>query len=276
LPIRSYGPSQGGPAGPLATDAEFDQAPGVTDHDLPSLRAAWEANALDWAAWARTPDHDHFFWYYNLPRFLEIVPPPGALTLDVGCGEGRVARALTELGHRVVGFDGSPTLARLARTHHEPIVAVNADAAALPVADGAADGAVAFMSLQDVDDLEGALHELGRVLRPAGTLCLAILHPMVTAGDDADDATHLDFVINHRYSSPRRFVDDIERDGLRMQFHSIHRPLEAYVDALHDAGFVIELLREPVPDAAAIARFPRFVRQDRIPWYLHVRAIRRA
>jgi SAM-dependent methyltransferase len=248
----------------------------VVEAELPTMREAWEAHAADWAAWARTPDHDHFFWYYNLPRFLEIVPPPGALTLDVGCGEGRVARALTELGHRVVGFDGSPALARLARTHHEPIVAVNADAAALPIADGAADGAVAFMSLQDVDDLEGALHELGRVLRHAGTLCLAILHPMVTAGDDVDDATHLDFVIIHRYSSPRRFVDDIERDGLRMQFHSIHRPLEAYVDALHDAGFVIELLREPVPDAAAIARFPRFVRQDRIPWYLHVRAIRRA
>jgi SAM-dependent methyltransferase len=248
----------------------------VTDHSLPSLGAAWEANALDWAAWARTPDHDHFFWHYNLPRFLEIVPAPGALTLDVGCGEGRLARVLTGLGHRVVGLDSSPTLVGLAATHDQAVAAVNADAMALPLAVSVADQAIAFMSLLDIDDLTGAVHVLGRVLVPGGVLCLATLHPISTVGDFADDSLDADFVVRHVYRQPRRYRDDIERDGLRMQFHSIHRPLEAYADALHDAGFLIELLREPVPDADAIARFPRLARQHRIPWYLHVRAIRRA
>ncbi len=58
---------------------------------------------------------------------------------------------------------------------------------------------------------------------------------------------------------------------------AVHGPLAAYTDAPHDAGFVIELLREPVPDAAAIAEYPLAGgRQDRIPWYLHLRATRTA
>ena len=239
------------------------------------MREAWEEHAAEWAAWARAPGHDHFFWNYNLPRFLEILPPPGELTLDIGCGEGRVARTLTELGHQVVALDGSPTLARYAAGHEQqPLVTAVADAVALPLPDAVADRAIAFMSLQDVDDLSGAVDELGRVLRPGAVLCVAILHPVSTAGEYADDAIDANFVLEHPYPEPRRFVDQIERDGLRMEFHSIHRPLATYTDALHDAGFVIDLLREPVPDALAIARFPRLARQNLVPWYLHVRAIR--
>src|SRR5256885_5870471 len=107
-----------------------------------NLREAWDGQALAWAAWARTPGHDHFFWRYNLPRFLEIVPVAGELTLDIGCGEGRVARALWGRGHRVVAIDASPTLVGLAATHDEPQTALVADAAALPVADACADQAV--------------------------------------------------------------------------------------------------------------------------------------
>jgi SAM-dependent methyltransferase len=238
------------------------------------MREEWERNAEDWAAWARAPDHDHFFWYYNLPRFLEILPPPGDLTLDVGCGEGRVARTLAALGHRVVPIDASPTLAALSAAHDEPLPAVVADAVALPVPEALADRAIAFMSLQDVDDLSGAIHELGRVLCRGGILCVAILHPLTTAGEHLDDSIASPFVLTHSYSEPRRFVDRVERDGFRMEFHSMHRPLAAYTDALHEAGFVIDLIREPVPDEAAIERFPRLGRQHRFPWYLHIRATR--
>jgi hypothetical protein len=130
------------------------------------------------------------------------------------------------------------------------------------------------MSLQDVDDLEGATAELARVIEPGGILCVAILHPITTAGEHEDDAIASPFVLTHPYAEPRRLVDRVERDGFTMEFHSMHRPLAAYTGALHDAGFVVDLLREPVPDPAAIERFPRLGRQHRFPWYLHMRAIR--
>jgi SAM-dependent methyltransferase len=240
-----------------------------------NLREAWEAQASAWAAWARTPGHDHFFWRYNLPRFLEIVPTAGELTLDIGCGEGRVARALCGRGHRVIAIDASPTLAGLAATHDEPQTALVADAAALPVADACADQAVAFMSLQDIDDLDGATREAGRVLRRGGQLSIAILHPLSTAGGFVDETFDSPFVVTNPYPQPRRFIDAVERDGLAMEFHSMHRPLGAYTRALQNGGFVIDALHECVPDDEYVREHPRLQRQTRIPWYLHIRAVRR-
>lgn len=57
--------------------------------DLP-WRLEWDAQADEWVAFT---DDDPFYDLISTPAFLELVPAPGTLTLDVGCGEGRVARA---------------------------------------------------------------------------------------------------------------------------------------------------------------------------------------
>ena len=68
----------------------------------------WEAYASEWTSWARTPDHDEYWSYRD--QFREFVPAPGTATLEVGCGEGRVSRDLTDLGHHVTAVDLSPSL----------------------------------------------------------------------------------------------------------------------------------------------------------------------
>ena len=85
------------------------------------------------------------------------MPPPGRRTLDLGCGEGRLSRDLKALGHDVVGVDASGSMVAAARPADHSIEIHVAEASALPFADGSFDLAVAFMSLQDVDDLEGGL-----------------------------------------------------------------------------------------------------------------------
>ena len=84
-----------------------------------SLRDAWEARAQDWVRWARSPELDNDFWGFHLPEFLRIVPAPGRLTVDVGCGEGRLGRVLSSSGHWVVGSDASMTSVRAASTNPE-------------------------------------------------------------------------------------------------------------------------------------------------------------
>jgi 2-polyprenyl-3-methyl-5-hydroxy-6-metoxy-1,4-benzoquinol methylase len=93
------------------------------------LRRLWDDQAEAWAAWARAPDHDTF-WHFTRWRLFEILPEPGGLTVDLGGGEGRLARELTARGHRVVGIDGSETLVHLAVTHDEATPAVVGDLAA--------------------------------------------------------------------------------------------------------------------------------------------------
>src|SRR6266545_6301608 len=120
------------------------------------LREAWEANAADYVAWTRTPGVDSYDRFHR-DQFLDLLPAPGRLTVDIGCGEGRLARDLKARGHCVLGVDGSATMLAHARAADSDIPVHLADAAALPLDDGVADLAIAFMSLQDIDAMPEAI-----------------------------------------------------------------------------------------------------------------------
>src|ERR687886_1547383 len=79
-----------------------------------TLRDAWEAEATRWVEWARRSGHDSYGKFHR-DAFLELLPPPGRRTLDVGCGEGRLARDLRALGHSIVAVDAAPSMVRHAR-----------------------------------------------------------------------------------------------------------------------------------------------------------------
>ena len=238
------------------------------------LAAAWREHAGEFIAWARTPGHDSYFRFHR-DLFFELLPPPGRRTLDLGCGEGRVARDLIAAGHTVVGVDAAPAMVEAARGAEPGFEVHLADAASLPFDDRAFDLVVAFMSLQDVDDLEGAVRESARVLEPGGRMCLAIVHPINSAGVFQGDAAGSPFVIAGSYLDRSHYSDEIRHDGLEITFVSEHRPLQAYTEALAAAGFLIERLREPpVPDEAVTV--PRNRRWQRLALFLHMRAVKPA
>ena len=223
------------------------------------------------ARFARDPAGDRANLLFNLPLFLELLPPPGRATLDLACGEGRLGAELERLGHHVVGVDSSPGMVAAAA---ELIEAVVADAAELPFEDGAFDLVAAFMSLQDLDHLESALREAARVLEPSGRLCFCNLHPIATAGRFDSREPDSPFAIVGSYFDPQRHDDVVERDGFRITFAYVHRPLEAYVRTLERAGFLIEAIREPLPPQAYLEASPGSLRWQRVPLFLHVRALK--
>ena len=125
----------------------------------------WEQEAQRWVHWARTPGHDAY-WYYSPSFFDTVVPRPGQRTLDIGCGEGRVARDLARRGHTVVALDTSPTLVRSAKAADPTGCYVLADGASLPFPAASFDLVVAYNSLMDVSDMPAVVAEAARVLRP--------------------------------------------------------------------------------------------------------------
>lgn len=240
-----------------------DHRPVTDAEEKGDVTVAWDRNAEEWLAWTRTPDHDVYYWRLNFPAFVELVPPPGRLTLDVGCGEGRLGRWLAEQGHHVWGIDSSPTLVEHAQQAggYEQIVC--GDAAAMPLPDACSDLAIAFMSLHDMPDPGAVIGEITRVLEPAGVLCAAIIHPLNRSPEALED-----------YFTERRFRESITRRGLTMTFEGVDRPLELYTRALATSGFVIEELREPRADPATVANAPELAPAARKPYFLILRCRR--
>lgn len=91
------------------------------------------------------------------------------LTVDVGCGEGRLTRALAAADYRVVGADTASALVKAALTHPRSAPAIVADATRLPFPDESADLVIAFMCLHDFDDMSAAVAEAARILTPANS-----------------------------------------------------------------------------------------------------------
>jgi SAM-dependent methyltransferase len=238
-----------------------------------NLRERWEAHASQWIEWARAPGHDSY-WRYHRDQFLQIVPPPRRRTIDIGCGEGRLTRDLKMLGHDVVGIDASPSLVTAAR-EADPLMDIRlADAGALPLDDASADLAIAFMSLHDIDSMPAAVREVARVLEPGGRFCVAIVHPINSAGRFETNMTaDARFIIAGDYLGTFNYSDTVERDGRSMTLHSQHRPLGSYFWAFEEAGLLVEALREPrIPDHAIVLERSR--RWQRLPLFLHLRARR--
>jgi SAM-dependent methyltransferase len=235
---------------------------------------SWEWQAEAWARWARTPGHDSY-WYFRDSFFDAILPAPGHLTLEVGCGEGRVARDLARRGHTVVALDASPTLVARAAAADPAGRYLVADATALPFPDGSFDTVVAYNSLMDVDDMPAAVAEAARVLVPGRPLCACVTHPTADAGRFQSKDPDAPFVITGSYLGRHRFEDTFERDGLTITFSGWRYSLEEYARALEDAGLTIERLREPAAPAAALTARPGYERWQRLPNFLHVRAVKR-
>jgi ubiquinone/menaquinone biosynthesis C-methylase UbiE len=231
-----------------------------------SLREAWNAEAERWVAWARHESDS--YWRFHRDSFLELLPPACA-TLDVGCGEGRLPRELRSRGYSVVGVDGSEALLAHARAADPGGEYRVADAAALPFPDGCVELVTAFMVLHDVDDVPSAVREAARVLKPGGRLCLAIVHPMASAGRFEEPAPDAPFVVRSSYFEARRYADTLERGGRRITFHSEHRPIGFYVEAIAGAGLLVERLRE-IPDLSDAPG----TRWQRVPLFLQLRAIK--
>ena len=122
----------------------------------------------------------------------------------------------------------------------------------------------------DIDDVPATVKEIRRVLAPAGTLVISIVHPFSDRGQFANTEASSPFVMEASYFGRDRFEGTEERDGLRMHFAGWSMPLQAYAAALEDAGLAITSLREPVPQTGD--DWAHLRRWTRIPLFLWLKA----
>jgi len=164
----------------------------------------------------------------------------GQTALDAGCGSGRYLRELHNRGARVIGMDLSAAMLNRARETTTRIA--RADIRALPFDAMSIDLVVCGLALGDVGELELALSEIARVLRPEGRVIYSVVHP---AGEAAG------------------WSRTFESDGRQFAVDGFWHSLERHREACTAAGLTIEEWREPELSAQPGQRAVLVVRAKR-------------
>ena len=117
-------------------------------------------------------------WRRRVARRLRGSLKPGARVLDVACGTGDLALAVSEAAPeaRVAGLDFCRPMLEIARRKAAAaggaIPFVEGDALRLPFGDGSFEAATIAFGLRNLSDVEAGLGELRRVLAPGGSVAI--------------------------------------------------------------------------------------------------------
>jgi SAM-dependent methyltransferase len=223
----------------------------------------WEANA-GWWQQEFTEGADPEYAEQIMPLARELLDGATSV-LDVGCGEGQIARIAA--ADRVVGVD--PTWAQLEAAVQRggaPVYA-RAGAAKLPFASQSFDAVVACLVFEHIRAVDDAIAEVARVLRPGGRFAFFLNHPLLqTPSSGWIDDQILDPPEQYWRIGPYLIEDETMEEVEKDVFIPfIHRPLSRYVNALADNELVITHMAEPAPPKGFIERAPEYADAATIP-----------
>lgn len=193
--------------------------------------------------------------------------------VDVGCGDGQIARALAALGCNVLGIDPTPLHIEIAQQRGGGPVYELGSATAIPVPDESQDAVVACLVFEHIDEVDAAIAEVARVLKPGGRFSFFLNHPLLQTPGSG-------WIDDHMIDPPEQYwrigpylvesesIEEVER-GVHIRF--VHRPLSRYVNALLDNGLVLQRMVEPSPPEGFLARAPEYELASTIPRLLYLR-----
>jgi len=201
---------------------------------------------------------------------LALVGQVSALrVLDIATGAGRFARALASAGAEVVAIDiATDLLSRAVQREIDRPLGIryqNADAAAPTTLQGEAfDGVTCNYGLSDIDDLDGALGLVERVLPSGGWFAFSILHPCFPGWPSAGAPSSWPPGSGY-FNEGLWFADNT---GFRRTAGSNHRTLSTYLNTLNDHGLRVQAMTEPPAPSEWLAAAPQ---ADEVPVFLAVR-----
>lgn len=238
---------------------------GVRDHDL------WEVHA-DWWIDGFTEGAD--------PEYVEQILPLATAelsgferVLDLGCGDGQISRLLADAGGRVVGVDPTWNQIRVAHERGGGAAYARSEAAELPFVDGSFDAVLACLVFEHIDDVDGAIAEVARVLRPGGQFSFFLNHPLLQTPGSG-------WIDDHTVDPPEQYWRIgpylVEQDSIEQVEHGVfirfvHRPLSRYLNSLAEQGLLLERMVEPAPPDGFLDRAFEYAAAAAIPRLLYLR-----
>ena len=249
-------------------------------------------------------------WYGNYQssnksdHFAEVIIPgtigvldirAGERVLDIACGEGRMAAAMTDLGAQVFGVDAAPGLIQAAQARRLPrsrfAVGDARRLGDLPEGFRAEpyDAAACVMAMMNINPVSDVLAGAGALIKPGGRFVAVILHPSFRSpgrtswgfeGGSPSKQKQYRRVDSYLSDATEPIVmnpGEVARGGAPVRTFTYHRPLESYVKAFAQAGFAVDDLEE-WPSRRTSEPGPRANEENRVrrefPLFMCLRAVK--
>lgn len=248
----------------------------------------WNNNAHAWTALSRA-GHDIYRDYLNTPAFFEILPDvKGLKGIDIGCGEGYNTRLLADRGAIMDAIDIAPIFIQHAKAlEKEYPLGINysmASATDLPFENNYFDFATSFMCLMDLPDLEKALAEAFRVLKPDSFFQFSIEHPCFKTPylrklKNEKGQTYA-YEIGDYFSGVNGKIEewifgdapeDIKSKMSAFKVPTFHKTLSSWINSVIESGFSIEKIHEPYPDNTVLIEKPSMQGAQVVSYFLQIR-----
>jgi 2-polyprenyl-3-methyl-5-hydroxy-6-metoxy-1,4-benzoquinol methylase len=201
------------------------------------ILASWATNADAWTGAVRNREIESRVRATDAAIVAAVADRKPQTVLDLGCGEGWLAKALAERGHQVLGVDAIPALIAQADAAGSKAAFEVADYGQI-IASGLGgrrfDVVVCNFALFGDESVAKLLARIPDLLAPDGSFIVQTLHPVVACGD----APYRD---GWREGSWAGFSQAFS-DPAPWYF----RTLEAWVRMLVGAGLRLVEMREPV------------------------------
>lgn len=229
----------------------------MTNAELENSQAqnAWNTNSEFWDE--RMADGNDFFKVLVWPAVERLLGPvTDQRLLDVACGNGLTSRRLAHAGAKVVAFDFSKEMIRLAKARSdgysiEYLIADATDDATFREL-GTFDGVLCNMALMDLSDIRPLMNALPSLLASNGRFVFSVVHPCfnnpsIVQMSEVEDRNG---TLTTTYSvKVIRYLTSYTQSGLAMRGQPVphpyfHRPLSALLAPGLEAGLVVDAFEE--------------------------------
>ncbi len=248
----------------------------------------WDENAENWIKLARL-GYDKCRDLINSPAFFKMLPDIVNLKgLDIGCGEGYNTRIAAKTGAKITAIDISKVFITSAKESekreplgikYQVVSAIN-----LPFPDESFDFAIATMSLMDISNIEKAISEAFRVIKPNGFFQFSISHPCFIISNVGwvrdDEGKRTGLIVSDYFkrsdgeieewifgAAPKDMTDKMRK----FRIPRFTRILSDWLNMLMAQGFVLEEFCEPFPDEELLKKYPGEYGSRIIPYFLIIR-----